>query len=333
MSARAEFAALYGSLTLLVLLCVAASLLAGPADIPSAQVFGHLFTLDGSTAALVVQEIRLPRTLLGALIGASLGLAGAALQGLLRNPLAEPGLIGVSGGAAFGAVVMFYGGFSAAFPLALPLGGMAGALVAATALYVLAGRDSGILTLILAGIAINSLASALTALALNLAPSQFAALEIAFWLLGSVADRTYQHVLLALPFMLAGWLLLLSTGRALDALTLGEETAQSLGFDLRFVQLRMVLGITLAVGAAVAVSGGIAFVGLVVPHLLRPLVGHQPGRLLPASAFGGAALLLAADIVVRLLPAGPELKLGVVTALIGAPFFLFLVLRTRRAVP
>src|SRR5690606_33681666 len=199
--------------------------------------------------------------------------------------------------------------------------------------YVLAGRDSGILTLILAGIAINSLASALTALALNLAPSQFAALEIAFWLLGSVADRTYQHVLLALPFMLAGWLLLLSTGRALDALTLGEETAQSLGFDLRFVQLRMVLGITLAVGAAVAVSGGIAFVGLVVPHLLRPLVGHQPGRLLPASAFGGAALLLAADIVVRLLPAGPELKLGVVTALIGAPFFLFLVLRTRRAVP
>ena len=151
-----------------------------------------------------MQEIRLPRTLLGALIGATLGLAGAALQGLLRNPLAEPGLIGVSGGAAFGAVVMFYSGAAAAFPLALPLGGMAGALVAATALYALAGRDSSILTLILAGIAINSLASALTALALNLAPSQFAALEIAFWLLGSVADRTYQHILLALPFMAAG---------------------------------------------------------------------------------------------------------------------------------
>jgi iron complex transport system permease protein len=335
MSARAELAPplLYGGLVLLLMLCAAASLLAGPAAIPTSQVFGHLFTLDGSAAALVVQEIRLPRTLLGALVGATLGLAGAALQGLLRNPLAEPGLIGVSGGAAFGAVVMFYGGLAAVFPLALPLGGMAGALVAATALYALAGRDSSILTLILAGIAINSLASALTALALNLAPSQFAALEIAFWLLGSVADRTYQHVLLALPFMVVGWLLLLSTGRALDALTLGEETASSLGFDLRFVQLRMVLGITLSVGAAVAVSGGIAFVGLVVPHLLRPLVGHQPSRLLPASAFGGAALLLAADIVVRLLPAGPELKLGVVTALIGAPFFLFLVLRTRRAVP
>lgn len=335
MSARAELrpAILYGALTALLALCVAASLAAGPAEIPTSQVFRNLFALDGSAAALVVQEIRLPRTLLGALIGATLGLAGAALQGLLRNPLAEPGLIGVSGGAAFGAVVMFYSGAAAAFPLALPLGGMAGALVAATALYALAGRDSSILTLILAGIAINSLASALTALALNLAPSQFAALEIAFWLLGSVADRTYQHILLALPFMAAGWLLLLSTGRALDALTLGEETASSLGFDLRFVQLRLVLGITLAVGAAVAVSGGIAFVGLVVPHLLRPLVGHQPSRLLLASAIGGAALLLAADIVVRLLPAGPELKLGVVTALIGAPFFLFLVLRTRRAAP
>ncbi|HVO14091.1 MAG TPA: iron ABC transporter permease [Alphaproteobacteria bacterium] len=335
MSARAELspAALYGALALLLALCFAASLAAGPAEIPTAQVFGNLFALDRSAAALVVQEIRLPRTLLGALIGATLGLAGAALQGLLRNPLAEPGLIGVSGGAAFGAVVMFYSGVAAAFPLALPLGGMAGALLAATALYALAGRDSGILTLILAGIAINSLASALTALALNLAPSQFAALEIAFWLLGSVADRTWQHIVLALPFMAAGWLLLLSTGRALDALTLGEETAASLGFDLRSVQLRLILGITLAVGAAVAVSGGIAFVGLVVPHLLRPLVGHQPSRLLPASAFGGASLLLASDIVVRLFPAGPELKLGVVTALIGAPFFLFLVLRTRRAVP
>ena len=335
MSVRAELAPmpLYAALAALLVLCFAASLAAGPAAIPTSQIFGSLFSLDGSAAALVVQEIRLPRTLLGALVGATLGLSGAALQGLLRNPLAEPGLIGVSGGAAFGAVVMFYSGLALAFPLALPLGGMAGALIASVALYALAGRDSSILTLILAGIAINSLASALTALALNLAPSQFAALEIAFWLLGSVADRTWQHIGLVLPFMVAGWLLLLSVGRALDALTLGEETAASLGFDMRLVQLRLVLGITLAVGAAVAVSGGIAFVGLVVPHLLRPLVGHQPSRLLPASALGGAALLLVSDIVVRLFPAGPELKLGVVTALIGAPFFLFLVLSTRRAVP
>lgn len=335
MSARAELAPLplYALLTALLLICAVASLAAGPAAIPTSQIFHDLFSLDSSAAALVVQEIRLPRTLLGALVGATLGLSGAALQGLLRNPLAEPGLIGVSGGAAFGAVVMFYSGFAIAFPLALPLGGMAGALVASVALYALAGRDSSILTLILAGIAINSLASALTALALNLAPSQFAALEIAFWLLGSVADRTYQHIVLVLPFMVVGWLFLLSTGRALDALTLGEETAVSLGFDMRGVQLRMVLGITLAVGAAVAVSGGIAFVGLVVPHLLRPFVGHQPSRLLPASALGGAALLLVSDIVVRLFPAGPELKLGVVTALIGAPFFLFLVLHTRRVEP
>lgn len=314
----------------------ALSLTAGPAPIPFFEVFSSLFGTggtggDGGAAALVVWEIRLPRTILGALVGASLGLSGAALQGMLRNPLAEPGLIGVSGGAAFGSVLMLYFGLSAVFSYALPLGGMAGAFIAAFAIYTLAGRDSGIMTLILAGIAINSLAGALTALALNLAPNQYAALEIAFWLLGSLADRSTDHIILAAPFMLLGWVFLASSGRALDALTLGEETAQSLGFNLASVQFRVILGITLAVGAAVSITGGIAFVGLVVPHLLRPLVQQQPSRLLPASALGGAVLLLGSDIVVRLLPVGPELKLGVVTALIGAPFFLYLVLRMRRA--
>ena len=268
---------------------------------------------------------------LGVLVGATLGLTGAALQGLLRNPLAEPGLLGVSSAAGLGAAIAFYAGLGATLPLAVPIGGMIGASLAVIALVALAGRDSSVLTLMLAGIAISSFASALTALVLNLAPNPFAALEIAFWMLGSLADRSLADVTLAAPVMLLGWALLFGIGRALNALTLGEETARSLGVDVARLRLRVVIGAALAVGAAVAVSGGIAFVGLVVPHLLRPFVGHQPSRLLVASAFGGAALLLAADIAVRLLSPGPELKLGVLTALVGAPFFLYLIVSTRRA--
>ncbi len=198
-------------------------------------------------------------------------------------------------------------------------------------IYALAGRNSSVLTLILAGVAVNSFAGALTALALNLAPSPYAVLEIVFWLLGSLADRSMDHVALAAPLMAAGWALLLVGGRGLDALTLGEDTAESLGVDLGRLRVLVVLGTALAVGAAVSVSGVIGFVGLVVPHLLRPLVGHRPSRLLAASALGGAALVLAADVAVRILFPVPELKLGVLTALIGAPFFFALVLRSRRS--
>lgn len=307
-----------------------ASLTVGRAPLSLWQALSGIVAHDADLLALVVQQVRLPRTLLALLIGASLGLAGAALQGLLRNPLAEPGLIGASSCAALGAVLVFYSGLSARFALALPLGGITGALLAVMLLYALAGRDSGTLTLILAGVALNSLAGALTSLALNLSDNPYAAYEIFFWLLGSLADRSLEHVLIALPFMLFGWVLLLTVGRALDALSLGEDVAVSLGFHLSAVRLRIVLGTALAVGAAVAVSGVIGFVGLIVPHLLRPLVGQQPRRLLPASALGGAALLLAADITVRLIPSGSELMLGVLTALLGAPFFFWLVLRTRR---
>ena len=283
-----------------------------------------------SVATLVFTELRVPRAILGLLVGASLGLAGAAMQGLLRNPLAEPGIVGVSGCAALGAVLVFYTGLSVALPLALPLGGIAGALVAVVLLYVLAGRRSSTLTIILAGVAINAFAGALTALALNLASSPFAFLEIIFWQMGSLADRSLDHVFLCLPLMLVGWAMILSTGHDLDALTLGEETALSLGVNLMNVRGRIILGTALAVGSAVAVSGVIGFVGLVVPHLLRPVVGFQPGRLLPVSAVGGAVLVLAADIAVRVIPTGTELKLGVLTALVGAPFFLYLVHRLRR---
>ncbi|MFG1345797.1 iron ABC transporter permease [Xanthobacter autotrophicus DSM 431] len=306
-----------------------ASIAIGYAPLDLGAAFGDLLAGRQSLPALVLTELRLPRAILGAAVGFSLGLTGAALQGLMRNPLADPGIVGVSGAAALGAVVAFYFGFSASFALALPLGGLAGAAAATAVLLVLAARGAGTVALILAGVALSSLAGALTALALNLAPSPYAALELVFWLMGSLSDRSLLDVGLALPFMAAGWLLVLMTGPALDALTLGEETAASLGFPLRRVRLLVVGGTAAAVGASVAVAGAIGFVGLVVPHLMRPLVGHRPGRLLLASGLAGAALTLSADIAVRLVPTRPELKLGVVTALIGAPFFLFLLARLK----
>lgn len=314
-------------LTVLVLALFGLSLAIGYAPIHWGAAVRDIMDGQQGLDALVLVQLRLPRALLGALVGFSLGLTGAALQGLMRNPLADPGIVGVSGAAALGAVTAFYFGATALFALALPLGGLVGAGLATAVLLSLARRGASTTALILAGVALNSLAGALTALALNLSPSPYATLEIVFWLMGSLADRSLQHVLLALPFIAVGAALVLSTGRGLDALTLGEETAESLGFHLPRLRLIAIAGTAAMVGAAVAVSGTIGFVGLVVPHVLRPLVGHRPGRLLLASALAGAALTLGADILVRLIPTRPELKLGVVTALIGAPFFLLLLHR------
>lgn len=312
------------ALCLLTLFLMAASLVVGPVPFDVPQAVGDILAGRPSLEAMVLAELRVPRAILGAAVGFSLGVTGAALQGLMRNPLADPGVVGVSGAAALGAVLAFYFGLSSAFALALPLGGLAGAGLATAFLLVLARRGASTATLILAGVALNSLAGALTALALNLAPSPYAALEVVFWLMGSLSERSLDHVVLALPFMALGWVLVLATGRAMDALTLGEDTAQSLGFSLRRTRLLVIGGAAAAVGASVAVAGAIGFVGLVVPHLLRPLVGHRPGRLLLVSGLAGAALTLGADILVRVIPTRPELKLGVVTALIGAPFFLAL---------
>ena len=311
-----------GVLAAVAVLAFVASLLVGPAGIGLPG--------GGDAARVIFWEIRLPRALLGALVGGALGLSGAVLQGYLRNPLAEPGLLGISGGAALGAVVAIHTGAAGAFAIALPAGGLLGAAVAAMAVMLLAGERSGPITLILAGVAISSLAGALTTLALNLSPNPFALVEMLFWLLGSLTDRSLMHVWLAAPLILLGGALLLTTGRALDALTLGEDAAQNLGVDLSSLRNRIVAGTALSVGAATAVAGTIGFVGLVVPHLLRPLVGHEPQRLLPASALGGAALILAADVALRLFAPLSEVRLGVVTALVGAPFFLWLILKTRR---
>ncbi|OYR22328.1 FecCD family ABC transporter permease [Brucella thiophenivorans] len=330
MTETARFYLLLLMLGLLVAVLFFVSLLIGPASIGVSESIKALLTGHGDVIVLVMREIRLPRAILALLIGASLGLSGAALQGYLRNPLAEPGLLGVSSSASLGAVIAIYTGLSQAFPLALPLLALVGAFISVFLVKTLAGRHAGTLTVILAGVAVTSLAGAMTALALNLSPNPFAAMEIVFWMLGSLADRSMTHVWLAAPFILIGWVMLFSLGRALDSLTLGSDAASSMGVNLSRVQMVAVLGTAASVGASTAVAGAIGFVGLVVPHLLRPLVGSRPSRLLIASSFGGAALLLAADVFVRILMPGRELKLGVLTAIIGAPFFLWLVFKYRR---
>ncbi len=315
----------------LLALALFAGLMIGSAPLSPGQVFSGLAAPGADRVeAVIVWEIRLPRLLLGALVGAVLGLSGAALQGLLRNPLADPGVLGVSAAAGFGGVVAIYYGFAAAFALAVPLFAIAAALIATLALQVMALREASILSIILIGVAVNSLAGALTALAMNLAPNPYSLSDMVLWLLGSLANRSYADLWLALPFMAAGWALLLTLGQPLDALTLGEDTAHSLGFGLAAVRLRLVAGTALCVGAGTAIAGTVGFLGLVVPHLLRPFVAHRPGALLLPSALGGAVLMLLADIAVRLPFPGNELKLGVLTALVGGPFFLWLIVAYRR---
>ena len=306
------------------------SLTVGPAAVAFGDSVAALFSDKRDAIALIIQEIRLPRAILGLMIGATLGLSGAALQGYLRNPLAEPGLIGVSASASLGAVLAIYSGFSAMFPLGLPLAALAAAILAVFIVQAMAGTRGGALSIILAGVAVSSFAGAMTSLALNLSSNPFAALEIMFWMLGSLTDRSMTHVWLSVPFMLVGWIMLAALARPLDALTLGRDAAASMGIDMRRVQFLAVFGTAASVGAATAVAGAIGFVGLVVPHLLRPLVGSLPSRLLPASALGGACVLMTADILVRVIAPGRDLKLGVLTAIVGAPFFLWLVYRTRR---
>lgn len=287
----------------------------------------------GLPAGFILWEIRVPRVVLALLVGAGLGMSGAALQGALRNPLADPGFLGIGGCAALGAVAAYYWGAAAALPVALVGGGFAGATLGALVLLAVAARAPGGPGLILAGVGLASVAGAALALALALAPSPFALYEITFWLMGGVADRTLAQVALAAPPVLAGCLLLGRLGRAVDAFSLGEETAASLGVSATALGRRLVLGVALAVGAGTAVAGGIGFVGLIVPNLLRPLVGARPGALLWPSAIGGAALVAGADLVCRLLTRGCELSqplpLGVVTALIGAPLLIHAALRAR----
>ena len=312
----------------LVLILFTSSIFLGTTSISIKKSLSAVSALEGLYLTIILER-RMPRAILALFMGAALGISGAALQGLLRNPLAEPGLIGVSGASALGSVIVFYTGLSVSYSFALPVGGMTGAALSILLLYFLAGKDPSILKLILAGVAINTLTGALTVLALNLSPNPYAAYEVFFWLLGSLENTSVNHVFLAAPCICVGLIILATTGRGLDALTLGEDVARSLGVGLRNLQARIILGTALCVGASVSVAGVVGFVGLIVPHLLRPAVGHSPGRLLIVSGLGGATLTLAADISVRFIATGQGLQLGVLTALLGAPFFILLVFKLR----
>lgn len=309
------------TLTLLALLAIA---------LPLSLLAGRVW-IDPQTphAAVILMELRLPRALLAITIGAGLGAAGAAMQGFLRNPLADPGLFGIAPGAALGAVASIWFGYSAA-PYLLPVFALVGAGGAMALLALIAGRTGGIALFTLAGLMIASLAGALTSLAISMAPNAFAMSQIVTWLMGALTDRSWQDVCLAAPLTALGIACLWQTSRALDALTLGDAAARSLGVAPGRLLFWLILGIGLTVGSAVAVAGVIGFVGLIVPHLVRPLTDHRPSSLLLPSALAGAALVLVADSVVRVLPLVTELRLGVVLSLLGAPFFLGLLLRMRR---
>ena len=306
------------------------SLTLGAVPLSPDRILAVLTGGGDEVARAILIDLRLPRMLLGLIVGAMLGLAGAALQGYLRNPLAEPSVLGASNAAALGAVCALYFGLSQIHPVILPVLAITTSLIAIGALFLLAGPSESPLTLILAGIAVATLAGAGISLSLNLSPNPFAAMEIMSWLMGSLENRSYAHVWIALPCVLIGAALLIADGRSLDALTLGEEGAQALGVDLTKARLRMMLGVAIGVGGAVAVSGAIGFVGLIVPHLVRPLTDRSPSAILLPSLLGGAALLTLADIGVRLIPTSSELKLGVLTALLGVPVFLVHLMRERR---
>ena len=315
-------------LLICLMLIVPFSLMIGAVSLTLDQLIAGLMGRDYSVA-LILWDIRLPRTLLALLIGGGLGLSGAVLQSMMRNPLADPSLFGAPQMAALGAVVVIFSGFGDVYAPILPIVAIVGACLSVGFVLILAGKHGAVHTILLAGLAIGSLAGALTSLTLSLSPNPFAVTEIVFWLLGSLEDRSLNHVYLAAPFTIVGMVVLLSMGRGLKALTLGEDTAQTLGVNVAYLRWSGVIGVALCVGAGVAVSGAIGFIGLIIPHVVRALIGADPQKGLLPSLLLGAVMLLIADIGVRVIPASAEIKIGVLTSLVGVPFFLFLVVRSR----
>lgn len=307
------------------------SLWLGPNQISGANWLAALFGRGDDIDQIVLWEIRLPRSLLAILVGAGLGASGAALQGLLRNPLADPAVVGISSMASLFAAFFIYVGLASQWPWAVFVGAMSGAGLAAVFLLVLAAKRASANMLILGGVALSAMATASTALLMNLSPNPWALSEIAYWLMGSVADRSMHDVLLAAPLILVGIFILSRTGRGLNLLTLGEDTAQTAGASIAGTGKWVVVGAMLCVGAGVASAGSVGFIGLAAPHLVRPFVGHMPGQTVLPSALVGGGLLLIADMTSRALSGpGTPLYLGVVTALLGAPLFLFLVWKTNK---
>ncbi len=303
--------------------------IAVPLSLLAGRVWIDPFDPLTPNAAIILTELRLPRALLALCVGAGLGAAGAAMQGYLRNPLADPGLFGIAPGAALGAVLSFWTGYSAA-PWTLPVFSLAGAAAAMGLLVLIAGRSGGVALFTLAGMMIASLAGALMSLAISFSPTPFAMSEIVTWLMGALTDRGWHEVWIAAPLTLVGLVLLRLAGRGLDTLTLGETAARSLGMEPRILQALMIAGVGLTVGSGVAVAGIIGFVGLMVPHFVRPFTNRRPSALIVPSALAGALLLLVADCLCRVLPTASELRLGIALSLLGAPFFLALLLRMKR---
>ena len=316
-------------LTAAVAAALAAACLIGSSHVGVERALAALLGGGSAGDRVVVWEIRLPRAVAALVVGAALGASGAALQGLLRNPLAEPGVLGVSATAALGATFVIYYGLANADALALPMAAIAGALAATALLTAAAARVGSVVTLILLGVGLSSFAGALMALLMNLAPHPFSLSDMLNWMLGTVANRSFDDLAPAAPFLLAGLGLLFAGRRSLAALTLGEEAAAGVGLDLGRARRRVVVGAGLATGAAVSIAGAIGFVGIVAPHLVRPLVGHDPARTLAPSALLAGFMLVAADMGVRTAPTDVELKLGVVAALLGAPVFAWIAARRR----
>ncbi|MEY4269002.1 MAG: hypothetical protein RLZZ58_218 [Pseudomonadota bacterium] len=316
-------------LTSALLVLMLAALAIGPQSMDAAPLIGAVTGRGDDASAMILFDIRLPRLIAAAMVGATLGMAGAALQGLTRNPLAEPGLLGVSACATLGATLTLYFGIAAAAPMAVQAGAITGALIATALAALFARRMAGINGLILAGVGLSSFAGALMALLLNFAPNPFSLSDMINWTLGSVANRSLNDCAAALPFIAVGMALMLSAARGLSLLVLGEAAAAAHGLNLRSLRWRVIGGTGVAVGGAVALAGAIGFVGIVAPHLVKARVGHVMGRALLPSALVGAMLTVGADMLVRLLPTTTELKLGVVAALFGAPLFLYIALRSQ----
>ena len=301
----------------------------GSTALPADRLLSALFGGANAGDRLVVWQIRLPRAIAAYIVGAALGISGAALQGLLRNPLAEPGVLGVSASASLMATFSLYYGIATITPWALPIAAIIGALTATAVITIAALRTQSVVTLILIGVGLSSFAGAAMSLLMNLAPNPFSLSDMINWMLGSVANRSFDEIRLAAPFILAGGLILFATRRGLSALTLGEEAASGIGLDLRRQRIATVVGAGLATGGVVALAGAIGFVGIVAPHIIRPFVGHDPARSLIPSALLSGLILVVADIFVRLIPTSSELKLGVVAALIGAPAFVWIAMQRR----
>jgi iron complex transport system permease protein len=319
-------------LCLAIIIVGGLSLLLGPTDISLHQSWNGLLGKSDPLTSTIIQEVRLPRILLTILIGAGLGGSGAALQGFTRNDLAAPGLLGFSACAALGAVIALYFGFRAWVTPAAIAGALIGAILITAMTTINRGHGQITGQLILAGIGIGALATAITGLIMNLSPNPWALSEIVYWLMGSLDKAHLGQVLPCAILTLIGLIFLTVSARDIHGLSLGEETAQTLGVNLRRTQAFIVIGTALAVGSGVAVAGAIGFIGLFVPHIMRFLVGPDPARLIPLSALAGGLFLLITDSVIRLTSGpGTPLYLGVITALIGVPFFLYLAMRAPRS--